>query len=332
MGDFYNKIRHDRKHYVGIDCLRGIAAFFIVGCHIGLSDRTASGMALTHFCDLNVGVFAAISGFLLYASVAEGSSTNIIKRILGKRIGRLLPMYVIWSLFYLIVRFGTEFVFGRGGFSQDCAQGLSFWGWVVFGGGAACTLWFLINLLYAQITICLFYRMVPRLLNNVWFVALCALAMLRWSVVDHGYLGYYTARLFSLVFLGWSIALCRRKMSACFWGWAMIAIASLAAHFFIGFIPRFVRDFVCVVPILMCAISFVGDKFSGMMGDGLASTSMGVYLWHPLFVVGFQRIISKMVSAPYSVDVLLLAWVGTYFFALVATILTGKSPLRRFQA
>ena len=329
MGDFYNQTRSGRNHFVGIDWLRGIAAFFIVGCHIGLLDRTVSGTALTHFCDMNVGVFAAISGFLLYGSV-EASSTNI-KQVLGKRIGRLLPMYIIWSLFYLIVRWGADRLFGSGGFSRECAQGLSFWGWVVFGGGAACTLWFLINLLYAQIVICLLYCIVPRLISNAWLVALCSLVMLWWSVVDHGYLGYYTARLFSFVLLGWGLALRWRKLLKSPTAWGTVALVCLTGHFLLdGVVPKFMLDFICVIPLIMFALLQCGNQETSA-GHFLSSTSMGVYLWHPLFVVGVQRMITKVFSVPYSAAIILLAWMGTYVLALITTVVVRLTPFRRFQ-
>ena len=51
--------------YNGLDLLRGIAAFGIVGCHLGLSPRTSGGEWVTALCNFNVGLFAAISGFLM---------------------------------------------------------------------------------------------------------------------------------------------------------------------------------------------------------------------------------------------------------------------------
>ena len=102
-------------------------------------------------------------------------------------------------------------------------------------------------------------------------------------------------------------------------------------HFFLdGVVPRFVLDFICVIPIVMLAVSYCGDR-GAVTGHFLASTSMGIYLWHPLFVVGVQRMIAKTFSVPYSAGIILLAWVGTYILALVTTIVLGKTPFRRFQ-
>lgn len=326
-----SSVSTQRVHFAGIDWLRGFAAFFIVGCHIGLLDRTVLGAKLTHFCDMNVGVFAAISGFLFFRSGISRPNADF-GRILEKRIKRLLSMYLIWSLFYLAIRWLTNCVIGGGGFSRECARGFIFWGWVVFGGGAACTLWFLINLLYAQTAICILCKIAPRLLNNIWFTAICAFGMLFWSIVDYGYLGYYTARLFSFVLLGWSLALCREKLPGFFCGWAFTAMVCLAFHFCLSAsLPRFARDFVCVIPILMCAITLPDGCASDRVGTFMASTSMGVYLWHPLVAVGVQRIVASAVSTPYPAGTILLAWLGTYVLALAVTVLVGNTPLRRFQ-
>ena len=47
------------------DLLRGVASFGIVGCHLSLSPRTEGGALVTSLCDFNVGLFAALAGFLM---------------------------------------------------------------------------------------------------------------------------------------------------------------------------------------------------------------------------------------------------------------------------
>jgi len=310
-------------HFTGIDWLRGVAAFFIVGCHIGLLDRTEGGFALTHFCDMNVGVFAAISGFLLQTSMIRASGRDAIF-VLKKRIRRLLPIYVGWSLFYLLARWGLGLILGGSGLSQECKEGGPFWVWVVFGGGAACILWFIVNLLYVQTAICLSCWKFPRLIDRPFVPIFFAIGFLAWAIVDSRYIGYYTARLFAFVLLGWSIAVWYRKLPNGIGGWTACLAICLSAHFFLrGLVSAFALDFVCVIPILMLAISRSAEK-SSVVGNFLASTSMGVYLWHPFFVVGLQRTIVKYVSAPYSASIILFAWIGTYALALATTVLIGK--------
>ncbi len=317
-------------HFPGIDWLRGIAAFFIVGCHIGLLDRTPSGTALTYFCDMNVGVFAAISGFLFCISLIDKTDGDV-RNVLIKRIRRLAPTYVVWSLFYLLVRCCVSWLSGGGGISEECGRGIRFWTWVIFGGGASCALWFLVNLLYAQAVLCLLWRIAPRLLSKAWFSSLLAVLMLAFSVVNHSYFGYYTARLFAFALLGWSLALCHGLLTHRVNVWALVVVVCLIAHCLLkGAVPQFARDFICVIPIIALAVSTSGTCPSAH-GRFLASTSMGVYLWHALFAVGLQRIVMRFINAPYGAWVVLGVWTAVYLLALSTTILVGKTRFRRFQ-
>ena len=52
--------------FVGIDFLRGVAALGIAGCHLSLAQRTTGGELVTALCDFNVGLFAAVAGFLMW--------------------------------------------------------------------------------------------------------------------------------------------------------------------------------------------------------------------------------------------------------------------------
>ena len=85
--------------YDGIDLLRGLAAFGIVGCHLSLSERTDAGDLVTALCDFNVGVFAAVAGFLMSGVKSPGELLGYAK----KRAGRLLPSYVAWSVVFLLM-------------------------------------------------------------------------------------------------------------------------------------------------------------------------------------------------------------------------------------
>ena len=94
--------------------------------------------------------------------------------------------------------------------------------------------------------------------------------------------------------------------------------------------PRFLRDFICVGPILLWAIYF-GSGCWGNIRGFLSATSMGVFIWHPLFAVIFQRMLSKVFEPSYTAGVVLFAWAGSYVSALITTVLVSRTPLRRFQ-
>lgn len=71
----------DMERNVGIDVLRGIAAFGIVGCHLLLLPMSNAGRLLTSCCDMNVGVFAALSGYLMAVSLKGAWVDYICKRV-----------------------------------------------------------------------------------------------------------------------------------------------------------------------------------------------------------------------------------------------------------
>ena len=83
--------------FISIDLLRGIAAFGIVGCHLSLSPRSDGGALVTSLCDFNVGLFAALAGFLMSGVKDCGDYAGYIK----KRVVRLVPTYLFWSVVFL---------------------------------------------------------------------------------------------------------------------------------------------------------------------------------------------------------------------------------------
>lgn len=51
--------------FTNLDLLCGIVAFGIVGCHLSLSPRIEGRELVTSLCGFNVGLFAALAGFLI---------------------------------------------------------------------------------------------------------------------------------------------------------------------------------------------------------------------------------------------------------------------------
>lgn len=133
-----------------IEFLRGIVAFGIVGCHSSLSPMTNGALALHAFCDMNVCLFASISGWCL----AEGemhrviSDEPIVSYVL-RRAKRLLPIYAFWSVAFLLL--GALFdIFVQHQINPKLQTGW-FYLEVLLMGNAATHLWFLICLFYAQV-------------------------------------------------------------------------------------------------------------------------------------------------------------------------------------
>ena len=121
----------------GIDLLRGVAAFGIVGCHLSLAPRTADGELVTALCDFNVGLFAAVAGFLMCGG-KRGSWLEYV----GKRAKRLLPTYFFWSVAFIVATSAFDLLLDGGHLNPKYGT-VSFWGKVIFAGDAATHLWFL---------------------------------------------------------------------------------------------------------------------------------------------------------------------------------------------
>ncbi len=134
-----------KNHLTGIDFLRGLAALGIVGCHLSLANPTAGAKWLGMFTDLNVGVFAMLAGLFYAGSCAKFDSWS---DYLKQRGSRLLVPYVLWSIFYVTIDIVFDTLAGKTlTFQPNSGR---YWASVVFQGGGAAHLWFLIVLFYVQ--------------------------------------------------------------------------------------------------------------------------------------------------------------------------------------
>ncbi len=230
----------EKKHLYGIDLLRGIAAFGIVGCHLILSPRTTMGSGITYFCDMNVAVFGVIAGYFTHASTAMGARGDI-----SRRLKRLLPVYVIWTVIFLIASFVFK-VAAHDSLSQYTNP--SFWLNAAFFGGSSTHLWFIAVLVYTQVfALTLLHIKVPRGID--WLLGFIGIAL---SVSLSNWWGYYFFRLFGFVWLG----IAARGIS---WGgwkaYGILTCFALLAHIGLsGIVPGFLRDMLVALPLVMFAV------------------------------------------------------------------------------
>ena len=230
----------EKKHLYGIDLLRGIAAFGIVGCHLALTPRTIMGSAITHFCDMNVAVFGVIAGYFTHAIAAAGAGGDI-----SRRLKRLLPVYAIWTVIFLISSFVFK-VAAHDSLSQYTEA--SFWLNAAFFGGSSTHLWFIAVLVYTQVfALILLHIKVPRGID--WLLGFVGIAL---SVSIPNWWGCYFFRLFGFVWLG----IAARGIS---WGgWKVYGILTcfaLLAHIGLcGIVPGFLRDMLVALPLVMFAV------------------------------------------------------------------------------
>ena len=151
---------------IGIDFLRGVAAFGIVGCHLILGPRTAGGELITALCDFNVGLFAAVAGFLM----CGGGDDKDWLAYVGKRAQRLLPTYFFWSAVFILATVSFDLLLDGGRLNPKYGT-MAFWGRVVFAGDASTHLWFLACLFYVQVLLRSVFKLsVEKWCGVVWIV------------------------------------------------------------------------------------------------------------------------------------------------------------------
>ncbi len=314
------------QFYLGLEWLRAISAFFIVGCHIGLLTRTPSAAKLTWFCDTNVAVFALVSGFLMADSILRQNEFRCGEYI-KKRIKRLLPIYCVWTLFYLLMRMSFDLLFDGGLDPQYTSS--RFWLGVLFHGDAACHLWFVIDLLYVQILWAILWRC-GSFLRSVPFMILMGggCVMVSAFFPELGSFSYYFLRLLGFVTLG----IAMRKMELTDVNLKLVLVAGLLAvgiHVGCGnYIPRFIRDLFVVLPVVAGAIMIPCAPRKWV--SWLSRLSFAVFLWHPFFAVGCATVIAKLVPTPYGCCVILFDWVCVYAMALAASWVTDRCGLARW--
>ena len=301
--------------YNGITLLRAIAAFFIVGCHLQLLPRTTAGSLVTSLSDMNVGLFASISGFLLVRSL-EGNVT--LCDYVRKRAKRLLPIYVVWTVFYLL----SSLVFAvtlKGGIPTGKYSAWKFWFDVVFWGGASCHLWFVISLFYANVLLAGCYKLCKRYIGVLSLILGVALVLC--ATISPIFLLTYPCRLFGFVALGMAIksALGDVKTSRLV-GYTLLMLAFVFYYILSGYLHPFLRDMFLVLCILVVFSRKEMPLFGGKRMECLSRCSMGVFLIHPFFAAGMDALIHRICAAPYSASIVIVDWFLVYTLAFVCTM------------
>lgn len=307
--------------YNGLNLLRGIAAFGIVGCHLSLSPRTSGGEWVTALCDFNVGVFAAISGFLM----TDVGGVGFIEYV-KKRAYRLLPTYFAWSLIYIAATALYDLVID-GGHLNERYYSIHNWIRVLFCGTASAHLWFLICLFYAQI----FFRLFVGALDN-WKVshlvqrallAMLSVLLLFGSISSNNWYCMYPIRLAAFLLLGFVMKGWKKDALIVPSIWALVMVAiHLGMH---GIIPGFIRDYLLVIPVMLL---FLSDTFKGgRVVSILAATSMGVYLIHPLFARGVSYMVGRIFAAPYDSTIVIVVWIFIWVLSFLVCAAIRRIPL-----
>lgn len=306
------------------DILRGIAAFGIVGCHLSLAPRTEGGALVTALCDFNVGVFAALAGFLMGGVEDWG-------RYVKKRVTRLLPTHLFWSVVFLGFTVIFDLLLDGGSVNPRYFTG-EFWVAVLFKGGSAAHLWFLVSLLYAQVLMAGVFGLFNRAWNGVLWIMIGA-ALLGCAVRIGGWYGMYPLRLLAFLVTGQGLRLLvmpnldRVKSHS----GLVLTVAAVALGLHIALrdvVVGFYRDWFAALPVLIGVASIeVKSNRLGKIAAVLGGTSMGVYLVHPLITRGLSVVVTRQFAAPYSASVVLGEWVVAWAVSLLAAVLMLRMPI-----
>lgn len=315
--------------YLGIDVLRGLSAFGIVGCHLSLLDRTDAGCLVTALCDFNVGLFAAVAGFLM-------SGVKRPRELLGyakKRVCRLLPSYIAWSVVFLLMTIVFDLLLD-GGHVNSRYYTLRFWMSVVFQGGSAAHLWFLICLFYAQVLIAWAFGVFDETKHGVLWMLLGA-GLVYASVNLGNWYGTYPIRLLAFLVTGHGIGLLIKNRLEVLRKHLLLllaaAVASLVLHVCLRqAIPGFYRDWLFVGPVLIAfaALDLKSERIM-RIATFFGATSMGVYLVHPLFTRALSVVVAKCMPAPYTATVVISEWSLAWLLSLAAASLLRHIPAAR---
>ncbi len=205
---------------VGVDWLRGISAYGIVGCHLALPNMTQGALRLASFMDLFVGVFAMLAGFFFLQSCEKFDSWG---SYIKQRAVRLLIPYLFWSLAYIGIDLMMDLLLHKPQLSFQPFDAY-YWFRVICRGDAAASLWFLIALFYAQFLGYPCARLIKRVSKpfiTASFLLGVGFLMLAYIVPRGDWYSFYLLRLFAFFGMGIAISLLKdyiQQFPAYVWG------------------------------------------------------------------------------------------------------------------
>lgn len=313
-------VNGSRSH--GLDLLRGIAALWIVGCHLGMNPHTRAAECLLHFTDFFVAVFACVSGYLLAVSLTRESGACVCA-IIRKRAARLLKPYLIWSLIFLVASPVFNLLTGKPILNPKFQEWTT-WLRIIFDGQAALHLWFLVHLFYITVLLVLIkYSCVAGILNRWLAVGLSAGLIAISGLCGGNAFTYYGVRLYAFVLLGWAIfgfLPAWRRVPLVVWGLLTIALGLIHVLGLPG--SRFWYDYILVIPLLV--LTLVASIPSTRIGKFLAEKSLSVYLVHPLICAGVAVVAKRLYPPPFSFVSVALVWIVDAIIAIFAAVIIER--------
>lgn len=323
-------MKYDRL--IGVDWLRGFAAFGIVGCHLSLPNMTAEAGHLKALMDVNVGVFAMLAGFFFLPSCSKFVSwLEYVKQ----RSKRLLIPYLFWSFAYMVVDLIMDLLMHKPELSFE-PDSWKYWYSILLQGDASAHLWFLIALFYTQVAGFLVSKglLKHKSLGNTVICGVSGFVMVVLCGEFGNWYRFYFLRLVGFFWMGVALFFVKdfiRRVPIVVWIVLDLIGATLLS---MGWRCGKVGDCVLILPLVCAALAWhpQSEKLE-QMGRFLGRTSFGVYLIHLFFTIALREIIVRIASTQ---DVFIflgdqvVAWILSLVVVASGLLIAKQFPVLKY--
>lgn len=275
----------------GFDYLRVLAAFGVVWIHG--SDTNSTARSLQNFTSFSVPSFIMMSFFLATWKSFLNPDQRYLE-VLWRRLKRLLPAYLGWSLLYLLARYLKHNFLSGSTFTVD-------WLHVLFYGGASYQLWFVPALiLWSVIFFPLIFllshkdnKIVPGLMlliiGSILLFQRKALSGFAANIVDENIFQYMAAQT-GYVFLGIGTCCIWERWRNVNWYWLAMVIFALIMSILSVYLSKEKNILPFYAVGVFATFLYARLPLDQFIPKQIAPVAFGVFLCHGLFVEGFQVI------------------------------------------
>jgi peptidoglycan/LPS O-acetylase OafA/YrhL len=305
-----------KRHLHGFDWLRAIGIFAVVWIHG--CDTHPAALRWSRFAGFAVPDFILISFFLLQRSLCTGESRPWTV-LLVRRLGRLLPAYLVWSIAYLAVRAWKHSTLTPGASDPS-------WGVALLTGGASYQMYFIAALLYWSIPFVPLMAWLARQSVDSRRIAALSLGLVgmglwgggTWLAHHQTFSGPFLLRqmtvLSGYVPLGIALALWSAlpaPASSAPKPRGLHLAAGGAALAWLAGGPSWALPLISALGFFVWALSPAVGAPPAMVRR-VARVSFGIFLVHGFFIEGFQLFAPKLGLAPGSLAVTLGVILGAF--------------------
>ena len=302
--------------YYGFDTVRSISAFLVVGCHLSIRTSDAAS-AFLRYNQIAIPLFAAISGFLLSRSVDNETTGTVLR----KRVVRLVPVHVIWTVVYLTAFSLTDhFLNTPVGYLQNMSP--LFLAKAFLRGCATVHLWFLPSILYSSIVLVLIDRFLPR---QKWLYIVASVPVFAASEVFNNHFANYDLRLLGYLLMGFGLFRVLEGPSFKIITKAAVPLLLIAVFLFGCFTNPFAVSALEYVLVLLTMVVFSDKRIPKYRIIAfISSMSLLVYLVHILVACSVALTIKHFSSGPVGIPATISIWLLIFLISMALAYLCRK--------